>query len=70
MTGSILPAWQPTWLSSKLLSLLILASGCIVAMQRVKVHLTSNQPDELKTIFSEAIDEAFHEMRKVKASAL
>jgi len=39
-------------------------------MQRVKVHLTSNQPDELKTIFSEAIDEAFHEMRKAKASAL
>ena len=32
-------------------------------------HMTSNQPDELKTIFSEAVDDAFHEMRKAKASA-
>jgi hypothetical protein len=47
-----------------------LVSGRIAAIQRVKVHLTSNQPDELKTIFSETIDESFHEMRKAKASAL
>ncbi len=54
----------------KLLALLSLASGRIAAMQRVKVHLASNQPDELKTIFSEAIDETLHEMRNPKASAL
>jgi len=34
------------------------------------MHLTSNQPDELKTIFSEAIDEVFHEMRNAKTFAL
>jgi hypothetical protein len=55
---------------SRLLALLSLASGRIAAMQRVQVLVASNRPDELKTIFSEAIDEAFHEMRNPKASAL
>jgi len=54
----------------KLLALLSMASGRIAAMQRAKVHLASNQPDELKTIINEAIDEALHEMRNAKASAL
>ncbi len=54
----------------KLLAFLSLASGRIAAMQRVKVHLASNQPDEIKTIFSETIDETLYEMRNPKASAL
>jgi hypothetical protein len=32
--------------------------------------MTSNQPDEFKTIFSEAVDDAFHEMRNPKESIL
>ena len=54
----------------KLLALLSLASRRIAAMQRVKMYLASNQPDEFQTIVNEAIDEALHEMRNPKASAL
>ena len=39
-------------------------------MQRVKVLLDSNKPDEFQTIVNEAIDEALHELRNPKASAL
>jgi hypothetical protein len=35
-------------------------------MQWVKVHLASDQPEELITIFAEAIDEAFHEIRNAE----
>jgi len=44
------------------------ASVRIAAMQRVKAHLAFNRPDELKTIFSEAIDEALHEMRYAEST--